>query len=170
MLTETEKVRNLVYTYTEKVDSADFAAIGELFADGAVECFLNGVSNGGRCCGSEEVIRWYKASLAVHEGGPQTHHVITNLIVEMNSDEMTAATRSYFMVLQCLPDFHLQIIAAGRYHDRFKKVNGIWRFVEKSIHGDFLGDVTRHYPPLLKSPGGHRPFDQMPLIEKQTPS
>jgi hypothetical protein len=147
MATDIEKITNLAHFYAEQVDTANFDAIGKLFEDGATECFLEGAPNGGRCVGAEEVMRWYRASVAVHEGRSGTRHVITNLIVDVAEDGLTASARSYFTVLQCLPDFPLQMVAAGRYHDRFRKVGDEWRFVEKILHGDFIADISHHYPP-----------------------
>jgi hypothetical protein len=147
MATDIEKITNLAHVYAEQVDTANFEAIGRLFEDGATECFLEGAPNGGRCVGAEAVMRWYRASVAVHNGKSGTRHVITNLIVDVSDDGMSAAARSYFTVLQCLPDFPLQIVAAGRYHDRFRKADGDWRFVEKILHGDYIADISKHYPP-----------------------
>jgi hypothetical protein len=149
MATDVEQITNLCHFYAEKVDTADFEAIGALFAEGATECFLLGAPNGGRCVGKAAVMAWYRGSVAVHEDGPGTRHVITNLIVEVDDDGdgATARARSYFTVLQCLPAFPLQVIAAGRYHDRFEKVGAGWRFVEKILHGDYVADLSRHFPP-----------------------
>ena len=147
--TDIEQITNLVHFYAEKVDTGNFEAIGRLFADGATECFLEGTPNGGRCVGAEEVIRWYRRSLAIHKNGPGTRHVLTNLIVDVDEEGATGSARSYFTVLQCLPDFPLQIVAAGRYHDRFRKVQGAWQFVEKILHGDYVADLSRHYPPIM---------------------
>ena len=96
-------------------------------------------------------MEWYRASVAVENGQTGTRHVLTNLIIDVAEDGATAAARSYFTVLQCRRDFPLQIVAAGRYHDRFRKVDGEWRFAEKILHGDFIGDISRHYPPAVVS-------------------
>ena len=86
--------------------------------------------------------------MSLYDGRPRTRHVITNLIIEVAPADRSARARSYFTVMQCLPDFPLQIIAAGRYHDFFEKADTGWRFVGKHIHADYMGDLSRHYPPL----------------------
>jgi hypothetical protein len=43
-----------------------------------------------------------------------------------------------------LPDLPLQPIAAGRYHDRFAFGDGRWRFAERRVFVDLVGDVSRH--------------------------
>jgi len=47
-------------------------------------------------------------------------------------------------LLQALPDLPLQPIVSGRYHDRFERSDGQWRFVERRVRTDLVGDVTRH--------------------------
>ncbi len=154
MASSRDEVANLVSCYAETIDSGDFDGIAKMFANGSVECFVDGASNGGLNSGAEAVVRWYRASMSLYDGSPRTRHVITNLIVEVSGDDRAAEARSYFMVLQCLPDFPLQIIAAGRYHDSFSKQDGNWRFSSKDIHADFIGDISRHYPPLAGAIGG----------------
>jgi hypothetical protein len=47
--------------------------------------------------------------------------------------------------LQSLPGFLLQIIASGRYHDRFARVDGHWRFTFRDYSMfDFQGDLSQH--------------------------
>jgi hypothetical protein len=52
--------------------------------------------------------------------------------------------RSYFTVLQALPDLALQTIANGRYHDRFERCDGQWRFAARRATVELVGDVSRH--------------------------
>ena len=84
-------------------------------------------------------------TLIVYEGGtPRTKHVTTNVAIEVDEAAGTAASRAYFTALQALPGLPLQPIAAGRYHDRFERRDGKWRFVERRVFVDLAGDVSRH--------------------------
>jgi hypothetical protein len=47
-------------------------------------------------------------------------------------------------VLQALPGLALQPIVSGRYLDRFERREGRWRFLERRVRTDLLGDVSRH--------------------------
>jgi 3-phenylpropionate/cinnamic acid dioxygenase small subunit len=86
----------------------------------------------------------------LHEDGtPSTKHVISNVTVDVEDGGDTAAARSYFTVLQARPDLPLQPIIAGRYHDRFERVDGAWRFAERLIITDLIGDLSQH----LRDPG-----------------
>jgi hypothetical protein len=35
-------------------------------------------------------------------------------------------------------------IASGRYHDRFERREARWRFAERRVRVDLVGDVSRH--------------------------
>ena len=71
-------------------------------------------------------------------------HCITNVTVDVDDSATVASARSYFTVLQAVDDFPLQPIIAGKYHDRFEKIDGTWRFRERIIHPDLIGDLSRH--------------------------
>jgi hypothetical protein len=38
----------------------------------------------------------------------------------------------------------LQPIVSGRYYDRFERRDGQWRFVERRVRTDLVGEVSRH--------------------------
>jgi hypothetical protein len=78
------------------------------------------------------------------DGTPRTKHITTNIAVEVDEKTGTATSRSYFTVLQALPDMPLQPIASGRYHDRFRSRDGQWLFTERHVRVDLVGDVSRH--------------------------
>ena len=58
--------------------------------------------------------------------------------------------RSYFVVLQQTPELPLQPIVSGRYRDRFERVDGVWRFAERRVRTDHMGDLSAH----LRARGG----------------
>ena len=90
----------------------------------------------------EELLR---DSLIVYEDGtPRTKHVTTNIAIEVDEEAGTAVSRSYFTALQALPDLALQPIVSGRYQDRFARLDGRWRFVERHVRTDLVGDLSRH--------------------------
>ncbi|MBV8930111.1 MAG: nuclear transport factor 2 family protein, partial [Mycobacteriaceae bacterium] len=82
--------------------------------------------------------------VVVHpDGTPRTKHVVTNPIIEI--DENTATCRSYYTVLQQTDTLPLQVIVSGRYHDRFERVEGRWRFCYRDYSlMDLIGDLSQH--------------------------
>ena len=86
---------------------------------------------------------WKRVVIIYSDGTPKTKHIVTNPIIEIDADSATC--RSYYTVIQSLPDFPPQIVAAGRYHDRFERVGGAWRFSYRNYNlREFSGDLSRH--------------------------
>lgn len=138
-------VANLVYRYAERIDAGDFDGVAELFRHGEITVEGSDV----RRTGVDEVRSMYEGwTRRYDDGTPRTKHVTTNLLIEVNGGERTATCRSYFTVLQQTEDLHLQPIIAGRYHDRFERVDEEWRFVHRHMITDLVGDLSRH---LLQS-------------------
>ena len=95
--------------------------------------------------GAAEVAQYLRMVRLYDDGTPRTKHVTTNLLIEVDAAAGAATCRSYFSVLQGVaPDFPPQVIISGRYHDRFERVDGAWRFADRLIHSDLFGDLSRH--------------------------
>ena len=135
---DAEAINALIMTYAERIDAGDLDGVAALFAHatwrvpGSVEPLS----------GSAAVRRVYDVVI-LYDGSPCTRHVVTNLVVEPRGADRAVA-RSYFTVFQALPDFPLQPIIAGRYHDAFERVDGTWRFADRLILSDLIGDLSRH--------------------------
>ncbi|MEE4596146.1 nuclear transport factor 2 family protein [Streptomyces sp. DSM 41524] len=132
-------IENLIARYAELVDDGDFAGLGTLLADATF------TGSGEPVSGREAIEEMFKETLIVYaDGTPRTHHVTTNVAIEVDEQANTAVSRSYVTVFQALPDLPLQPIAAGRYHDRFERRDGQWRFAERRVRINLIGDVSRH--------------------------
>jgi 3-phenylpropionate/cinnamic acid dioxygenase small subunit len=57
---------------------------------------------------------------------------------------IAATARSRFTVLQQTAELPLQVIIAGRYHDRFECIDGAWHFSEREMKTELYGDLSRH--------------------------
>lgn len=128
--------------YTEALDEARFADLGDLFATGTVT--IEGGPHSGRVAhGRSEVSALYESIVAVDpEGRTGTRHFITNIYVKADGDE--ARARSYFAVTQQTPTLPLQIVACGAYHDLYRKHRGEWAFVDRLIVCDQVGNLEEH--------------------------
>jgi hypothetical protein len=127
----------LLATYAERLDDGDFVPVGRLLADAT---FTGGAGGGG-----DAIEKMLRDNVMVYDDGtPRTKHVTTNLAIDVDEEAGTAVSRSYFTALQALPDLALQPIVTGRYYDRFERHEGHWRFVERRVQTDLVGDVSRH--------------------------
>lgn len=131
----------LICGYAEMIDDGDFEGIGELFAHATIGAYgdTRGVT------GTEAAIRLYESTTRRYpEGTPRTHHVTTNLIADPDGAGR-ARSRSYFTVLQAVDGaLALQPVIAGRYHDRFERIDGEWRFAERRMEVRLVGDLSHH--------------------------
>ena len=137
-MTGREAIDALVHAYAERLDAGDLDGVAALFANATY-----GRAGGPLRRGSAE-IRSALAVVKLHDGVPCTKHVITNLIVDVDEAAGAATARSYFTVLQAAPSLPLQPILAGRYHDRFVRAGDGWRFRERLIHVDLVGELREH--------------------------
>ncbi len=139
-------IEALVYGYAERMDAGDFSGVAALFADAEYRAAGGPALRGAAALQStlESIVRTY-------DGIPSTKHVTTNLVVEIAPDGASATGRSYFTVLQALPDFPLQVVVAGRYHDRFTLRGGSWSFSEREVWMDLVGDLSRHLNHFARS-------------------
>jgi ketosteroid isomerase-like protein len=132
-------IESLIATYAELVDGGDFAAVGLLLADATF------TSGAGSVSGRDAIEQMLRDKVIVYDDGtPRTKHLTTNLAIEVDEGAGTAVSRSYFTALQALPDLALQPIVSGRYSGRFERRDGQWRFVERRVWTDLVGDVSRH--------------------------
>jgi hypothetical protein len=132
-------IENLIATYAELVDDGDFAGVGILLADATFTGATGSVS------GRDAIEKMLRDNVIVYDDGtPRTKHVTTNVAIELDEAAGSAVSRSYFTALQALPGLPLQPIVSGRYHDHFERRDRQWRFVERRVRTDLVGNVSRH--------------------------
>jgi ketosteroid isomerase-like protein len=136
---DVEAIRALIHEYAELIDLGQLDAVAALFAHGT----WSSPGRGTPLRGAEQVRRAYDGVI-LYDGIPSTKHVISNVTIEIADDRASASARSYFTVLQGRPDFPLQPVIAGRYHDRFERVDDTWRFADRQIIPDLIGDLSHH--------------------------
>jgi hypothetical protein len=130
-------IESLIYLYAERLDAGDLAAVAALFTHATYRS-----DRGGHYAGRDAVLAVLRRRVRLHDGVPRTKHVTTNVVVEV--DGAAATARSYFTVLQAADGVPLQPIIAGRYHDRFELADGAWRFADRLILVDLVGDLRAH--------------------------
>ena len=140
-----DEITDLIYTYADRIDAGDFEGVGAILGTGSLtfDAALDPIS------GPDAITKTYEATTRRFANGtPNTKHVMTNVMVSIDPDEIHASSKSYYTVLHALPgEFALQPIIAGRYHDTFQKVNGKWQFLTMHIFVDLVGDLSTHLSP-----------------------
>jgi len=138
--TDVDAITALIHEYAFRIDAGDLHGVAALFEHAE----LGSSVRPERMRGAAQARGNYRGVILYDDGTPRTMHCITNVTVTVDGDRATASAQSYFTVLQAVDDFGLQPIIAGKYRDRFENVDGSWRFTERIIHPDLIGDLTRH--------------------------
>jgi len=139
---DSRHIENLIYSYAERIDNGDLDGVAHLFRDGEIFSATHDV----RRTGFDEVLEMYQTSTRLYESTntPQTKHLTTNVIIEIDDDREEASARSYYTVVQATDSLPLQPIISGRYKDRFRKVDNQWQFTSREMIVDLIGDLSAH--------------------------
>ena len=141
MSTSAVEITNLLYRYAELIDSGDLTGAAALFTHAKIK-----MTGSEQTHDNHAVLAVWRNYMKIYPcGTPRTKHVITNPIVEIDEVAGKATCRSSYIVLQATDDLPLQIVAAGRYHDTFERVDGAWRFSYRDYSLlDLKGDLSGH--------------------------
>ncbi len=144
-------IQNLVFRYARCLDRGDYAGVGRLFAHADLysQGSLVARSDAARV---EEI--WRSSVRPYDNGTPRTRHVVTNLMIEADGADRARA-ESYVVVMQQTHTLPLQPIVAGDYFDRFAKVDGAWRFIERRIGIEMFGNTAEHLVTPMRAPAAY---------------
>ncbi|HEY5165989.1 MAG TPA: nuclear transport factor 2 family protein [Acidimicrobiia bacterium] len=140
MTSAAEAVRALVVAYAEQLDAGDLDGVAALFEHAVVRAARTGTELVGR----DAVRAMYDPVIRYDDGTPHTQHVLANLEVRVDEDARTATSHCVFTVWQATRANGLRPVLSGRYDDSFACVGAAWRFTERVIHADLLGDLSAH--------------------------
>lgn len=143
------QIPNLLYRYANAIDAGHIDDAAALFDHGAV------LVGGKRIEGREAIAEMWRNWIRLYaDGTPRTRHLVTNPMIELADDSTSARCRSQWTLLQATTNFPLQVVATGRYDDRFTQIAGDWYFAERIYAGvDLAGDTSAH---MLLPLGGNR--------------
>lgn len=140
MTSDEQAIRNLLFLYAERIDRGDIDGMARLFEHASYRAGDQAPITDWR-----QVAQLNRSLVKLYEDGtPRTQHVTSNVAIDREAGGVTASARSRFTVLQAAPGTPLQVIVAGRYHDRFERREGTWRFSARHIFMDLIGDLTHH--------------------------
>jgi len=136
------EISRLVFLCDQRNDDGDFDGVGELFAHGSI-----GVEGMGDAVaeGAEGVAdQFRRATQTYATGGARTHHISTNLIIDIDDEAGTATCSSHYVMYQATDGLPLQPINTGRNLDEFERVDGVWRWKKRFIRTGLFGDMSHH--------------------------
>jgi ketosteroid isomerase-like protein len=140
MARDHEEIRALITAYAERLDAGDLDGVADLFEHATFRSARTGEARTGR----DAVRAMYDPVMLYDDGTPRTKHVLGNVVVDVDPQRETATARCTFMVLQAVQVGRLSPVLSGRYLDAFERVDGRWRFAERVVHPDLLGDLSAH--------------------------
>ena len=142
MRNHANEISNLLYRYTHRFDAGDLEGAAELFKHARIITGGNGES-----IDSVALLELWRNLVIIHDktGTPRTKHTCTNAIISVDKASNTAEVQSYYVVYQQTETLPLQAIVAGRYEDKFERVDDVWRFCERDYRlMEMTGNVSEH--------------------------
>jgi ketosteroid isomerase-like protein len=132
-LADREAIRECLYRYSRGVDRLDADMVRSAYWPDAVDTHLTFKGN------AEEFIAW---AFPIMRTMDQTMHMIGNVLITVHGT--SADVESYFYGYQrvTVEGVKQDVIAGGRYLDRFQKRGDEWRVAERMV----ITDWFRNYP------------------------
>lgn len=127
-----EEIRELIFAYGHALDHRDFVAFSELFAE-EEGAWIGGF---GSATGRSEIFAMMDEFIGHAEEPvqPTSHHVFTNIQIDVDSDRPAATTKWIFVVPSQAGD--PQWMFLGHYEDEFVRENGRWVFLRRQAFTD----------------------------------
>jgi hypothetical protein len=139
VLTDGDRIRNLLGRYCELIDAGDFGGVGALFAHGRI----TGPDGAELARGADAVAAYLASAARLHGGSPRTKHLVLDTVLDPDGESAVTA-RSSYVVLQAVEGLVLQPIITGRYLDRFERDGAEWHFAARRFLVDLVGDLGQH--------------------------
>jgi len=150
-----DAISKLIYGYAEALDGGDLERVGAYFEHAVI------LAAAGEIRGGAAAREMYRGWTRIYDeqgrssdwgrpgATPHTRHLTSNLMIDLAEDGRTASARCSVVVFMSLPGFPLQPILRGGYCDRFECVDGRWRFSERRMLVDDVGDLSQHLKQAL---------------------
>jgi 3-phenylpropionate/cinnamic acid dioxygenase small subunit len=116
------EINDLLYRYTNAIDTKDFDQLREVFVPDA---HIDYSASGGTSGAFPEVVKWLAQTLAMFS---MTQHFVTNSQVTIDGDQ--ASGRTYFYNPMKFADGK-SLVVGGYYNDRFVRTPHGWRIAER---------------------------------------
>jgi hypothetical protein len=142
LLASQREIEQRIYRMGYHLEDGDFDAVGDLLAHATF-----GADRIGRAAfrGRDEIREQYRRTNIVYpEGGRRTKEIYSNIVVQIHLETGTAASMTSFTVAQQVPGEPFALLVAGRYEDRWERVDGVWRWADRYIVAQYSNDLSKH--------------------------
>jgi uncharacterized protein (TIGR02246 family) len=131
-LEDREEIRALLLAYGRALDSRDFIAFSELFAEEEGE-WIGGL---GAAKGRKAIFELMDMSIGHNRPrtGPPSYHVFSNEQIRVDGDRASATTKWIFVMQN--DEANPRWVYLGHYDDTFVRENGRWRFLRREAFTD----------------------------------
>jgi uncharacterized protein (TIGR02246 family) len=131
---EKDEIREVMAHYCQALDACRFADVAGLFAEDG-----EWTTDYGAASGRGEIEALLTRTVPKKGEGPQRKHYIANIIIKVDGDAASSVS-DYLIIRES--ESGLIPVMGGTYKDRFRKQDGVWRFVRKELVHDIAGDMA----------------------------
>jgi hypothetical protein len=149
-LLDQHEIRLLIQEYPKRYHARDMKGVGELFGDALVRMRVRDEPDDGRVESDAKLLQelFEGATIFYEDGETYTRIHACQSEINVGEDRESAESTTYYIATQAVPDsFPLQMIVVGEWQDKFKRVDGTWRFSERCFARLQVGDESAHMSP-----------------------
>ena len=134
-----EAIRELIYAYGSALDRRNFVAFADLFAENRGTW----VGGFGTATGRDAIFKMMDESMGHSDEPivPTSHHVFTNVQIDVAGDSATASTKWIFVVPSATGSPEWRFL--GHYEDSFVREDGRWYFLRREAFTDLPAQQAR---------------------------
>jgi hypothetical protein len=138
------QIEKLITRYSQCADRGEFAEIAKLYeycvlympGDLVIDVAREGL---------DRYLDWYTRVIRIYpdSGTPKTRRFTGTIIIDDDGPNRAKGEHNV-VCFQATDSLPLQPIAAGTLYDRFEKVDGQWRLIERREDLELVGDLGQH--------------------------
>jgi hypothetical protein len=138
------EIEQKIYRMGYALEDGDFAEVGRLLRHATF-----GADRIGRAVfrGEDEIRGQYERTNRTYPGhGRATREMYTNVLIDIDLDAGEARSTTAYTVAQQVPDADqpFALLVAGRYEDRWARIDGEWQWADRYIVVQFKNDLNAH--------------------------
>lgn len=154
-----DTITKLMYEYHRCYNFGLWDELAELFAEGTIRSVYPWSEEGHGVQRGMEIADIRRRMVRLHEGLPRVQFSSTNVVLDIDDEADRATGWSQYIALMGVSETWsqyidvaprastqplIEVFSVGRYEDAFVRVDGQWRFENRTCYADFTGDRSHH--------------------------